>query len=142
MGDVIVETDRPESILEPSELVGTVVPRQGERLNRLGIDERQDRPESRTEHRLPTHQPVEIVRRDPVLPVAPAPSILAALAFDLDDEVVPKPGIQQKVRVLDPIFAANGPLGFVDGHARNPDRANERLEGCLIVIGTLGPSSP
>ena len=138
MGDVVVQTNRPEAILPPAELVRTIIPRQGERLDRLGINEGQDRPETRSEHRLPTDQTIQVVGRYPVLPIPTPPRIPAALPFDFDDQVGPEAGIEQEVGVLQSIFAEDGPFGLVNGHAGDPQRADKPFEGRLVMVGSLG----
>src|SRR5205814_8090225 len=73
-----------------------------------------------------------------VLPIPTPPRIPAALPFDFDDQVGPEAGIEQEVGVLQSIFAEDGPFGLVDGHARNPQRADKPLEGRLVMVGSLG----
>src|SRR5690606_19668058 len=68
VGDVVVQADRPEAILQPPELEGAIILRERERRQGLGIREDQDRSKTGPEHLLPARQAVQVIGRYPVLP--------------------------------------------------------------------------
>jgi hypothetical protein len=138
MGDVVIQANRPEAILQPSECERSVFSRQGKVLRCLCVGECQDRSEAGTEAFLPAYETIEIVGRDPVLPVPSASSVPGSLPFDLDDEVTGKPGIEQEVRVLHPFLAEERAPRLINGDAGNPKRPNVVLEGGLVVVPSYG----
>src|SRR5262249_7046786 len=85
----------------------------------------------------------EVVGGHPVFPRAPASPVFAALSLDFDHEVHAQTRIKQKIGILDAGRAEQRPLGFVDRHARHPQRTDVRLECRFVVVRSMGhPSRP
>lgn len=135
MRDVVVQADRPEAVFQSPKLERAMIARQRKRLGRFGVNERQDRTESGTEHRLPPHQAVKVVGGHPVLPVPPASGVLPALSLHLHHQVGRESRIQQEVGVFHPLFAENGAAGLVDRHAGDAQSPNVRLKRGLVMVG-------